>query len=117
MRRAVRLGNGWHPFAISVETLREGIHSLREYAQQAGREVAEIPISVSLPLGNPTPRGGALGTEPQAIMDKLQAFASVGVQLLVITGHTGDITETFPAMEMLAREVLPMFHEGERVSS
>ena len=35
MRRAVRLGNGWHPFAISVETLRAGMHSLREYAQQA----------------------------------------------------------------------------------
>ena len=116
MRRAVRLGNGWHPFAISLETLLEGMHSLREYAQQAGREVTEIPVSVSLPLGNPTPRGDALGTEPQAIVDKLQAFASVGVQLLVITGNTGNIAETLPAMDMLAREVLPVFHEGERVS-
>jgi hypothetical protein len=96
--------------------LREGIHSLREYAQQAGREVAEIPISVSLPLGTPTPRGDALGTEPQAIVDKIQAFASVGVQMLVITGNTGNMAETFPAMDMLAREVLPVFHEGERVS-
>jgi hypothetical protein len=109
MRRAVRLGNGWHPFAISVETLREGIHSLREYAQQAGREMAEIPVSVSLPLGTPTPRGDALGTESRAIVDKIQAFASVGVQLLIITGNTGNIAETLPAMDMLAREVLPVF--------
>jgi probable F420-dependent oxidoreductase len=116
MRRAVRLGNGWHPFAISSETLREGIHYLREYAQQAGRDMAEIPISVSLPLGNPTPRGDALGTELQAIVDKIQAFASVGVQLLVITGNTGNMAETLSAMDMLAREVLPVFHEGERVS-
>jgi hypothetical protein len=50
-----------------------------------------------------------LGTEPQVIVDKLQAFASVGVQLLVITGNTGDIAETLPAMDMLAREVLPLF--------
>ena len=116
MRRAVRLGNGWHPFAISLETLREGIHYLRAYAQHAGREVAEIPVSVSLPLGNPTPRGDALGTESRAIVDKIQAFASLGVQMLVITGNSGNIAQTLSAMDMLAREVLPVFHEGERVS-
>jgi hypothetical protein len=70
--------------------------------------MAEIPVSVSLPLGTPTPRGDALGTEPHAIVDKIQAFASVGVQLLVITGNTGNIAETLPAMGMLAREVLPV---------
>ena len=48
-------------------------------------------------------------------MDKIQAFASMGVQMLVITGNTGNIAETLPAMDMLAREVLPVFHEGERV--
>jgi hypothetical protein len=64
---------------------------------------------VSLPLGNPTPRGDALGTEPRAIVDKIQAFASLGVQTLVITGNTGNMAETLPAMDMLAREVLPVF--------
>jgi hypothetical protein len=72
--------------------------------------MAEIPISVSLPLGTPTPRGDALGTEPQAIVDKIQALASVGVQMVVITGNSGNIAETLPAMDMLAREVLPVFH-------
>jgi hypothetical protein len=71
--------------------------------------MAEIPVSVSLSLWTPTPRGDALGTEPPAIVDKIQAFASVGVQLLVITGNTGNIAETLPAMDMLAREVLPVF--------
>ena len=96
MRRAVRLGNGWHPFAISLETLREGIHYLREYAQQAGRDVAEIPVSFSLPLGNPTPVGTRWAPSRQAIVEKIQAFASVGVQMLVITGNTGNIAETPP---------------------
>jgi hypothetical protein len=50
-----------------------------------------------------------LGTEPQAIVDKIQAFASEGVQTLVITGNTGNIAETLSAMDMLAREVLPVF--------
>jgi probable F420-dependent oxidoreductase len=109
IRRAVRLGNGWHPFAISLETLRQGITSLREYAQSAGRDVAEIPVSFSMPLGHPTARGDALGTEPGAIVEKIQAFADLGIQTLVITGNTSNIAETFPAMDMLAREVLPAF--------
>ena len=109
IRRAVRLGNGWHPFAISLETLRQGIHYLREHAQHSGRDVTEIPVSFSIPLGNPTARGEALGSEPQAIVEKIQAFASMGVQTLVITGNTGNIAETLPAMDMLAREVLPAF--------
>ena len=108
IRRAVRLGNGWHPFSISPEAVSEGINYLRECARGAGREVAEIPVSVSLPLGNPTTRGDALGTAPHAIVQKIQAFASAGVQMVVITGNTGNIAETLPAMELLAREVLPL---------
>jgi probable F420-dependent oxidoreductase len=109
IRRAVRLGNGWHPFAISLETLREGIHSLREHAQQSGRDVTEIPVSFSIPLGHPTARGDALGTDSKEIVEKIQAFANLGVQTLVITGNTGNIAETLPALDMLAREVLPAF--------
>jgi hypothetical protein len=109
IRRAVRLGNGWHPFAISLETLREGIHYLREHAQQSGRDVAEIPVSFSMPLGNPTARGDALGTEPRAIVEKIQMFADLGIETLVVTGNTGNIAETLPAVDMLAREVLPVF--------
>jgi probable F420-dependent oxidoreductase len=115
IRRAVRLGNGWHPFAIPLETLRAGIHYLREYAQHAGRDVAEIPVSFSLPLGTPTARGDALGTDAKEIVEKIQAFASVGVQLLVITGNTGNIAQTLPALDRLAQEVLPVFQERGRV--
>ena len=109
IRRAVRLGNGWHPFAISLETLREGIHYLWEHAQQSGRDMTEIPVSFSIPLGNPTPRGDALGTEPRAIVEKVQAFVDLGIQTLVITGNTGNIAETLLALDMLAQEVLPAF--------
>jgi probable F420-dependent oxidoreductase len=110
IRRAVRLGNGWHPFAISPEAVGEGINYLREHALRAGREVAEIPVSVSLPLGSPTPRGNALGTDPQAMVEQIEAFATIGVQTLVITGNTGNLAEFSPALDRLAREVLPVFH-------
>jgi probable F420-dependent oxidoreductase len=109
IRRAVRMGNGWHPFALSPEALRQGIDYLREQAQVVGRDVVEIPVSVSLPLGLPTARGDALGTDPAAIVQKVQAFASLGVQMVVIPGHTANLPEIFSEMDMLAGEVLPAF--------
>jgi probable F420-dependent oxidoreductase len=51
IRRTVRLGNGWHPLAVSPEVLRHGIHDLHEQAQAAGRAISEIPVSLSIPLG------------------------------------------------------------------
>jgi hypothetical protein len=111
IRRAVRLGNGWHPSALSPEALREGMRYLREQAQVAGRDVSEIPVSLSIPLGHPTGRGDALGTDPAAIVQKVHAFASLGVEMITIPGLTDKMGEVLAAMDMLAREVLPVFQQ------
>jgi probable F420-dependent oxidoreductase len=108
IRRAVRLGNGWHPFAVLPEALCQGIGYLREQAQMAGRDIAEIPVSLSIPL-IPTAHGNGLGTDPGEIVQKVQAYASVGVQMIVIPGHTGNMAEILPMMDMLAQKVLPVF--------
>jgi hypothetical protein len=68
-----------------------------------------------MPLGNPTARGDALGTDAKEIVEKIQACADLGVQMLVVTGSTGNIAETLPALDRLAQEVLPVFQERERV--
>ena len=109
IRRAVRLGNGWHPSTRSPEVLSQGIRYLHEQARAAGRDMAEIPVSLSIPLGHPTARGDALGSDPGAIVRKIQAYADLGVQTIAIPGHTDKMAEILPAMEMLAREVLPVF--------
>jgi hypothetical protein len=108
MRRAVRLGNGWHPSTRSPEALRQGIRYLHEQAHAAGRDVAEIPVSLSIPLGDPTVRGDALGRDHGAIVEKIRAYADIGVQMITIPGHTDKMTEILPALEMLSRQVLPM---------
>jgi probable F420-dependent oxidoreductase len=108
IRRAVRLGNGWHPSTRSPEVLSQGIRYLHERAHAAGRDIAEIPVSLSIPLGEPTDRGDALGRDPGAIVEKIRAYAEIGVQMIAIPGHTDKMTEILPAMDMLAREVLPV---------
>jgi probable F420-dependent oxidoreductase len=109
IRRAVRLGDGWHPLAVSPERLAQAIRDLHAQAQAAGRAISEIPVSLSIPLGPSSAQRAALGTEPGEIIRTIQAYADVGVQLLAISGQTDQMTEILPAMDLLAREVLPAF--------
>ncbi len=107
IRRAVRLGNGWHPFSIAPAELEQGMQYLREQAQAAGRNVAEIPVSISLPLGTSTARRYALGTDPQDVLRQTQTFANLGVQHLVISSNSRDLAVIRQSMDMLAHSVLP----------
>jgi probable F420-dependent oxidoreductase len=109
IRRAVRLGNGWHPLAVSPERLAQAIGDLHEQAQAAGRAIAEIPVSLSIPMGPSSAQRAALGTAPGEIIRTIQAYADLGVQMLAISGQTGLMAEMLPAMDLLAREVLPAF--------
>jgi probable F420-dependent oxidoreductase len=109
IRRAVRLGNGWHPLAVAPEMLAQGLRYLHEQAQAAGRDMAEIPVSLSMSLGPSSARRVALGTAPGEIVRNLQAYADLGVQMVALSGHTDQMMEILPAMDMLAREVLPVF--------
>jgi probable F420-dependent oxidoreductase len=109
IRRAVRLGDGWHPLAVPPEVLRQGIHDLHEQAHAAGRDAAEIPVSLSIPLGPSSAHRAALGTAPGEIIRTIQAYADVGVQTIAIAGHTDQLAEILPGMDLLAREVLPVF--------
>jgi probable F420-dependent oxidoreductase len=109
IRRAVRLGDGWHPLAVSPDRLAQAIRDLHAQAQAAGRAISEIPVSLSIPLGPSSAQRAALGTEPGEIIRTIQAYADVGVQLLAISGQTDQMTEILPVMDLLAREVLPAF--------
>jgi probable F420-dependent oxidoreductase len=109
IRRAVRLGNGWHPLAVSPATLRASIRDLHQEAQAAGREISELPVSLSIPLGPSTDRRVALGTTADEIVRNIQAYADTGVQMIAISGHTDQMTEILAEMDMLAQEVLPVF--------
>ena len=109
IRRAVRLGDGWHPIAMEPEELSQGMRYLQEQAKVAGRDASAIPVSVSAPLGAARAGRFSLGDEPGEITQNCRAFENLGVDRIVISSNTRNADEMFPAMEMLAREVLPAF--------
>ncbi len=112
MRRAARVGNGWHPTAMPPEDLRLAMGYLAEQAQAAGRAVSDIPVSISMPMQGGRAGRYALGTEPSEMVQKLRAFAHLGVERIVISPYSGDPQEMTQALEMVAREVLPALQEG-----
>ncbi len=114
IRRAARLGNGWHPNALAPEGLDQKMRELREQAQAAGRDASEIPISIRLDIGVPHARRDrmtesrySLGTDPAEVEDKINAFASLGVAELIISPTTGDPAEVQRAMETVAQQAIP----------
>ena len=109
IRRAVRLGNGWHPTALPPEELSEGIRYMRERAQAAGRAPSEVPVSVSIPMGEGSTGRYSLGRDPAEMLPKAHTYESLGVERMVISPGTGDPQEMASAMETLAREMLPAF--------
>jgi probable F420-dependent oxidoreductase len=107
IRRAARVGNGWHPTALAPEVLEESIRYLAEQARAAGREAAAIPVSMSVPLHSARPGRYALGQDPAEMVQKIQTFARLGVERVVIAPTTGETQVMHEALEMIAQEVMP----------
>ena len=107
IRRAARLGDGWHPLGLSPEALGQSMATLRDEARACGRDATKIPVSIAMTLGASTRGRATLGRAPAEIVKHARAYAELGVETLAISAGTSDPKEARSALEMLAREVLP----------
>jgi probable F420-dependent oxidoreductase len=107
IRRAARIGDGWHPLGMSPEALGQAIATLREEAHAAGRDVAKIPVSIAMSLAAARANRHTLGTKPAEIVRNAKAYAGLGVETLIVSANTSDPREARSALEMVAREVAP----------
>ena len=109
IRRAARVGNGWHPTAMPPEELSQAMRYLQERTIAAGRDPSEVPVSISIPMGEGREGRFSLGNDPAEIVHKARAFEELGVRRIVVSPNTRNAAEMLPAMEMLATEVMPAF--------
>ena len=109
IRRAARSGNGWHPTAMPPEELSQAMRYLQERTAAAGRDPSEVPVSISIPMGEGREGRFSLGNDPAEIAQKARAFEELGVRRIVVSPNTRNAAEMLPAMEMLATEVMPAF--------
>ena len=115
IRRAARLGNGWHPVGaipatpLEPEELAANLVLLREYAEKAGRDPSTIDISMKAPLYD---SGNTIGTRrrfsgsPEDVQQDVQTYTDVGVTHLIFDFRTSDPHQTEDRMAKFAEEVM-----------
>jgi probable F420-dependent oxidoreductase len=116
IRRAARLGNGWHPVGaipatpLEPEELAQSVALLHRYAQGAGRDPAELDVSMKAPLydagpGSGGPRRRFSGSTDQILQD-VQTYAEVGVTHLIFDIRGADLSQALERLEWFARDIM-----------
>jgi probable F420-dependent oxidoreductase len=107
IRRAARLGDGWQPLGMSPEALGQAMTTLRDEARAVGRDAATIPVSIAMSLAAARAGRHTLGAKPAEIIQSARAYASLGVETLIVSANTSQPREALSALEMIARDVSP----------
>jgi probable F420-dependent oxidoreductase len=106
LQRAAKLGDGWHPSSLSLESFRP--LALRFQSLLAGRE-KPISLRMRLTFG---PSKDPLQGSPDQVAKTLQAFQESGLDYAVITFPGESQTKREKAMRRFMETVAPQF--GER---
>ena len=122
LRRAARLGDAWYPIGSNptyplqtVRQLSEAISRLRGYAEQFGRDPAEIDLAFSAVWYNEKEAGAGpdgdrltfTGT-PQQIADDILSFQELGVRHLMLGFQTPTLEGALARMRHFASEIMPL---------
>lgn len=117
MRRAARLGDGWHPVGaipaapLEPEELAQNIRLLHRYAKDAGRDPGELEVSMKAPLydAGSTPSGAVRrrfsgGTEE--MLADIQTYEDVGVSCIIFDIRGDDLNRSLEGLDWFAEEVM-----------
>jgi probable F420-dependent oxidoreductase len=123
LRRAGRLGDGWHPVganpAAPLRPVELGVKlaELRNYCEQAGRDPASLTISFKAPLYDTTLTGDSLDAEgrerrplsgtTEQIVEDIHAYGSLGVSELIFDFRGRTLGESLDRMEHFATIIRP----------
>jgi probable F420-dependent oxidoreductase len=113
LRRALRLGDGWHGFEVYPEDMPDIREQLARLGDELGRDPNELELSVARGLMPPgreeesfIPDRRMLGGSTQAIVDELASYAEQGVSMVLI--QVSLLAPNVPeALEWVAAEILP----------
>jgi probable F420-dependent oxidoreductase len=108
IRRAVELGDGWHPAVRSMDQLRRDVERFRVELAKTGRAASEVPISVKLPsFGFEATPDGTLDGTARGWIDAFNAYAELGVDLVVIDYHIESVDYALAMLNWFEQEIRP----------
>lgn len=112
LRRAVRLGDAWHPTFMPLDQLRERMGKLAQFASDAGRipgpptTIHQIVDFESGQAQSPGDRRIGQGT-PEQVAEDLAAYAEMNIETVVCNFRAGDVPAIRRAVELFASRVMP----------
>ena len=117
LRRAARLGNGWHPSGLTPEQYAAGRRQVQELAEQAGRDPDTLTwsarVEVEAANGPSSDRAASRaripGNDPEQTALSIAAYRDAGVDHLVLALNTGNPDRIQELMTNLATQTLPQF--------
>lgn len=116
IRRAARLGDGWHPIGgvptipLEPEDIENDMSLLREHAEKAGRDPKTIRIALKGSLFDremqiaPGKRRRFVGSAEEIAAD-IREYRAAGVDTMIFDVRRPGIAETLERMEWMAQEV------------
>jgi probable F420-dependent oxidoreductase len=118
IRRAARLGDGWHPIGgvptipLEPDDMKRDLELLAEHAQAAGRDPKKIRVALKGSLFDKEKkiegrRRRFMGNAEDIAAD-IQAYGDVGVDTMIFDVRRPTITETLQRMEWMAKDVIAL---------
>jgi probable F420-dependent oxidoreductase len=92
IRRAARRGDGWQPLGLWGEELAQALAALDRETEAAGRDRAELELTIS-------------AMAPQATPETLDKLADLGVDRLVVTCGQADLSRAEDEMSEVAARI------------
>ena len=97
LRRAVRLGEAWHPLPCTLPWLRDALDRLKAIADEQGRPVPALAPRTPLRLTeSPIDDSGRLAGEGtiDQVVDDLEQLRLLGADTVLLDPFNGDRAET-----------------------
>ena len=111
IRRTVKYGDAWHPTRQTPEFVARNLPYLREFAESAGRDPAEITVSLKRTLhftdagleeGASNRSNGALIASTGEVIEDVQACREIGIDQLTFDFRTPSADDCIKTMERFA---------------
>jgi probable F420-dependent oxidoreductase len=97
LRRAVRLGDAWHPLRVTLPWLRQAVDRMKAVADEEQRPAPALAPRIALRLtASPITDHGRLAGEGTAdqVLDDLEQLRLLGADTVVLDPFDGDPRET-----------------------
>lgn len=108
LRRAGRLGDGYHSSATRPSAYAERVPLIRAAAEAAGRPMPSLTARVRVELDGESDRFYAMRGSAEEIAGEVRAWAGVGVEELALWLVVKSPDALVPAVERFATEVVPL---------